>query len=145
MDFRPKKAYKIIFNALSSNGQLYVHQGGKNTYMELHEAAKKVLCELSLDKNFIGWKFPAIYLTDKELEELLIKIGFKSINITQEQYNRNVDENLINDFIVSSLRAYMEKVPIEKRTFFTERFNEYCLTNVFKVKVTRLYITARKP
>lgn len=84
-------------------------------------------------------------MTSNEINQLLIEIGFKSIDIMQDQYLRNVDESLINDFIVSSLRAYMEIVPIEKREIFSKQFKKYRLTHVNKVNVTRLYITARKP
>ncbi len=139
------KAYKIIFDSLVTGGLLYVHQGGKDTYKEFHDAAKKIVCNLSIDDNFFGWRFPAIYLSRDEITDLISKIGFKIIDIKLDTETRKVNESLINDFIVSSLRAYMEKVPEAKREIFSRKFYEYCLNNISTVSVVRIYITAKKP
>ena len=138
------EAYKTLYAALKPTGYMYLHQGSTNTYCELHNAAKQSYKELELDYCFDNWNFPATYLSKDTIYSILLSIGFSDIRIDDVINKDDNVESIIDDFIVSSLPAYIKCIPKEMSNEYIKKFREICKENISSITVHRLFITARK-
>jgi len=104
-----KTMYTKIFNALKDDGSIAIHQGGKDSYIGLHDIVWEAISNLNYDKYFKNWKCPLFYPSKSEMEKLLQEIGFKNINIKSEESYGSEYSDLIDNFANATLLSYLNK------------------------------------
>ncbi|HCT90382.1 MAG TPA: hypothetical protein DF613_03215, partial [Lachnospiraceae bacterium] len=75
----PRRAYRLLYEALVPGGELAVHQGGFGTYSGLHKAVQKAIRNVGFTERFRNWIFPVFYPAREEMEDLLEQTGFEDI------------------------------------------------------------------
>lgn len=140
-----EKMYEKIFYALKKKGVIAIHQGGKDSYRELHEAVQEAIKELKIENYFINWSCPLFYPTKNEMKNLLTKIGFKNINIKVEESQGIEYDNLIDNFANASLLPYLECCKNDaERNMLIKKYKEIAIETVKEVYTHRLYIFAER-
>ncbi len=140
-----ERTYRNIFRALKPGGRIAIHQGGKDSYKELHDIARETIEDLGYDKyfeDFKNWKFPIYYPTKEDMDKKLKDLGFNNISVKYEKKIIN-EVKLVKAFANASLLPYLEKcrLPKEreilKKEFIKNGIGKECQSN-------RLYIFAEK-
>ena len=141
-----ERVYTLIYNALVPGGDLAVHQGGKDTYEELHEVARRAISSLGLDDKYKDWKFPALYATKEYVQDILTKVGFISVTVDYDVKDESDSATLVEDFANASLPQY-KIAGVSKADYkrIAKEYHRICAEESPRVFSRRLYIHARKP
>lgn len=137
-------AYLVIHNMLKSGGRIYIHQGGLGTYNEIHTIAKDTYTDMLLKEYFNDWTFPASYPSKNEITSILKEIGFIMVTVEMSQTQETDIDTLIEDFTVSSLPAYLVRLPDHLKDEYLSNFKQNCKNKLDSVTAKRLYIEAQK-
>ncbi|HCX63838.1 MAG TPA: hypothetical protein DHN33_01325 [Eubacteriaceae bacterium] len=140
-----KGIYSKIYQALKAGGSIAVHQGGKDSYRELHEMARLAANELGIGSYFKDWICPLFYPTKKEMENILSAIGFSNIEVISEESQGREYDRLIDNFANASLIPYLQRCKTQKeREKLIQGFKRLSEEKVESVYTHRLYIFADK-
>ena len=142
----PKRAYRLLFEALVPGGDLAVHQGGFGTYEGLHKAVRKAIGQAGFGERFKNWIFPVFYPEREEMEELLFEIGYEDIEVESIHSDESENVNLVDNFANASL-IYYQRVGLsdEEYQLLKKEFFRICETEPVELSAHRLYIHAKRP
>lgn len=134
-----KKLYKRLYELNSENGFLAVHQGGKGSYKELHEAAVKAFPTKTKPKP------PKGYISKKEAEKLLKMSGYSQYQVEMKEYTMSTSETTIVDaFAEASLNTYTEQMDNQMKDRYKKKFSKIARKEYSEVTVRRIYLVAEK-
>jgi len=143
----PKRAYTKIYELLNNGGNIYIHQGGFNTYLGLHNIVKQAIVNLNYDNYYIDWNYPVFYPTANEIKKLLSDIGFKNINVFSKESNGKENLTLPVDFMNAGMLPYIQRLPSSKeQQNLKVEYKKICdsLKDKMNLYSNRLYIFASK-
>ena len=142
----PKRAYRLLFEALVPGGDLAVHQGGFGTYAGLHRVVRQAIRGVGLEERYKNWIFPVFYPEREEMEELLLEIGFEDVEVESVHSDESENANLVDNFANASL-IYYQRVGLsdEEYQLLNHEYFRICGTEQVELSSHRLYIHARRP
>ncbi|MFI3227386.1 MAG: P-loop NTPase fold protein [Clostridia bacterium] len=140
-----EEMYTKIYNALTPNGEIAIHQGGEKSYFGLHNMAKRAISELGFEHYFKDWEFPVFYPSNEKMVDMLKKIGFTDIKVISEKTTGKEYDNLIENFAKASLIFYYQKLPNESDQKKLEvKYIQLCNSMEVDTHTHRLYIYAKR-
>jgi SAM-dependent methyltransferase len=136
--------YKVLYDALRTNGSLAVHQGGFGCYRGLHSLVHKAIAEARLT-DFADWSYPIFYPRKEEMERILISLGFLSVRIVPVESDGSEYPSLVEDFLNAGMLPYFRQLPDDKlRKKLKDVFLDIVACSEVDTYSNRLYIFAKK-
>ncbi len=145
-----EKMYGLLYNALKSGGRLIVQTGMKEINT-MFKALKMLENDNKYQYYFKSMEFPWRFLTKNETESILKNCEFSSIRVEPKEMLMEFNDriSLSNYFRAAALVPYLNLLPPHLyEEFVKESIDTFIKINGkdrFKVKFTRLYISAKKP